>query len=63
MICPECQNECERDQVDNGVAILFGPWGCRCGWSEDERYDLRKIKQPYNGRIDQFGGFTPRPYA
>ena len=61
MNCPDCSTECLRDSVDNGVAILKGPWGCpKCGWSEDERYNLKKIDRPLDGTIDQWGGFTPR---
>lgn len=58
MNCPNCKTECERDSVDNGVCMQFGPYGCpNCGWSECEEYDLNKIKQPENGIIDQYGGY------
>lgn len=59
MNCPLCDSECGRDEVHNGVCMLYGPWGCNCGWSEDSRYNLHLIKQPVNGTIDSRGGFTP----
>lgn len=66
MDCPKCGEQCGRESVDNGVAIIHGPWGCyNCRWSEDERYDLSNGKSPideeYGGVIDQFGGYTPNP--
>lgn len=61
MNCERCGNECDRDEVHNGICMIYGPWGCyRCGWSEDPRYDLQSVEQPVNGRLDQFGGFTPK---
>jgi hypothetical protein len=61
MNCPRCGEECWRDEVHNGVAWLYGPYGCgRCGWSEWEEYDQSKARQPANGHIDQWGGFTRR---
>ena len=39
MLCEKCGVECERDEVDVGVGIIYGPWGCPCGWSEDSRYN------------------------
>lgn len=61
MNCPRCGNQCSRDTVHNGLALLEGPWGCECGWSEYEEYDQTLIVQPDNGHIDQWGGFTPLP--
>ena len=59
--CPKCKSQCERDEADVGVGIIYGPWGCgECGWSEDEKYDQTLIEQPKSGHIDQWGGFTPR---
>ncbi len=52
MNCPECGSACGRDEVDNGVAVLCGPWGCGCGWSEDEAYR-------HSDEHDSRGGFTP----
>jgi hypothetical protein len=60
LVCPRCGNDCMRDEVDVGVGVIFGPWGCYCGWSEDERYDQSKAEQPENGHRDQWGGFTPK---
>jgi len=61
MLCPRCGNECRRDEVHNGLAWLYGPWGCSCGWSEDERYDQLVVEQPEDGHVDQLGGFTRKP--
>jgi hypothetical protein len=37
-LCPECNEECDRDEVDVEVGIIYGPWGCySCGWSEYDR--------------------------
>jgi hypothetical protein len=58
MRCPRCNEECRRDEVHNGVAWLYGPWGCECGWSEWEEYDQSKVVQPADGHVDQWGGFT-----
>lgn len=65
MSCPICGNEAMRDEVHNGVAMLYGPWGCACGWSESEEFDLSGGASPEreSGCIDQFGGFTPRPWV
>lgn len=62
MDCPECEFPCSRDFVDVGVGIIHGPWGCgNCGWSEDEKYDLRSgpkfTERGY--QLDQWGGATP----
>lgn len=64
MNCERCGAPCDRDEVDVGVGVIYGPWGCYdCGWSEDPRYDLQNIEQPADGYRDQFGGFTPKPEA
>lgn len=59
-LCPLCQSECARDEVHNGVTMLYGPYGCDCGWSEDARYNLHEVAQPADGVIDSRGGFTPK---
>lgn len=63
MNCPKCQEECYRDEVDVGVGVVTGPWGCSgCGWSESEEYDLSSGKDPVDergGAIDQYGGYHP----
>lgn len=62
MKCPKCGTECARDDVDIGVGMLYGPWGCPgCGWSEDSEYDLT-IQEPVDakgGAKDQYGGYHP----
>lgn len=60
MICPRCGNTCDRDEVDVGIGILYGPWGCYCGWSEYPQYDVTDgPKFADGGRLDQWGGLTP----
>lgn len=56
--CLACGAEAMRDEVHNGLGMVYGPWGCpECGWSEDPRYDLRRRSTPAN--VDQFGGLWP----
>jgi hypothetical protein len=63
MTCPRCgADDCWRDEVDVGIGVMHGPYGCPCGWSEDERYDITggpKLEGTY--RVDQWGGLTPVP--
>jgi len=47
-ICPRCGERCGREEADVGVGIIYGPYGCGCGWSEDEYYD-----------VNFSGGFQP----
>ncbi len=63
MKCPKCETNCVRDEVHNGVGMIYGPWGCpNCMWSEYEKYDLSTGKNPLDdkgGAIDQYGGYHP----
>lgn len=61
MICPKCGRECDRDSADVGVGVIYGPWGCYCGWSESAEYDVSDGAKytERGGRIDQWGGVTP----
>lgn len=36
MTCPQCgSTSVDRDEVDIGVGVQCGPWGCfDCGWVE-----------------------------
>lgn len=35
MKCPQCNDDCWRDEVDVGVGVQYGPWRCNgCGWYE-----------------------------
>jgi hypothetical protein len=63
MICPECGAQCDRDSVDVGVGVIHGPWGCSCGWSEDDEYNLHKRTpgpDERGGYVDQYGGYHPK---
>lgn len=44
--CPKCGEECCRDSVDVGVGVIYGPWGCICGWSSDPHYDASDGPSP-----------------
>lgn len=58
MKCPNCNEFCSRDSVDNGVALLYGPWGCECGWSEEEEYNQLtgpKYTKGIERKLDQWG--------
>lgn len=46
MNCPKCGCEADRDEVDVGVGVIYGPYGCYCGWSEDSRYDSSSGPSP-----------------
>ena len=62
MKCPKCGEECWREEADVGVGIIYGPWGCQCGWSESEMYDLSKGRNPIDekgGYLDQYGVYYP----
>lgn len=63
MKCPKCSEDCDRDEVDVGVGVVYGPWGCpACGWSEYPGHDLSDERDPADskgGVIDQYGGYHP----
>lgn len=46
MTCPKCGEECCRDSADVGVGVIYGPWGCICGWSSDPHYDASNGPSP-----------------
>jgi hypothetical protein len=56
--CPNCHEGAYRESVDVGVGIIYGPWGCPCGWSEDDKYN-QLLNGPTHSeggyRTDQFG--------
>ena len=64
-LCPRCGEECYRDEVDVGVGMMYGPWGCPgCGWSSDPQYDhsdggpcLAQAEYP-GWYVDQWGGMV-----
>ena len=64
MKCPNCGEECNRDEVDVGVGVISGPWSCyECGWSEDIDYNksdgpsIAEQRLP-NHYVDPCGGMT-----
>lgn len=63
MICPNCGAEdLWRDSADVGVGVIYGPYGCDCGWSEWDEYNQLigngGVKE--NGAYeDPYGGFYP----
>lgn len=60
MNCPRCNEPASRDSADVGVGVIYGPWGCHCGWSESPDYDLTTGPKERDGyRLDQWGGATP----
>ncbi len=61
MTCPRCGREASRDSADVGVGVIFGPWGCYCGWSEDDEYDVTEgpTLDAHGYELDQWGGATP----
>lgn len=64
MICPNCgEDGCHRDEVDVGVGVIFGPWGCPCGWSEWEDYNQVKGNggwQENGSYVDTTGNIWPK---
>lgn len=45
--CPKCGEMCDRDEVDIGVGIQYGPWGCNyCGWAEGD-ITLKDLKDQF----------------
>ena len=59
-VCPKCSDETWREEVDIGLGVIHGPFGCSsCGWSEDPRYDSsegRRIEGDFE--LDPHGGMT-----
>lgn len=68
--CEKCGADCERDEADVGVGILYGPWGCpECGWSEVEAFDcsgdngpMRPWEDHDGWTLNQFGRAFPPDY-
>jgi len=65
MKCPKCKCECIRDSVHVGVGIIYGPWGCGCGWSSDPEYDSSEGESPKQKEhpdhiVDSCGGLLPK---
>lgn len=62
-ICPNCGEEAWREEADVGVGIIYGPWGCSCGWSEDDKYNRLTGSggvQPCGAYIDPQGMVYPK---
>ena len=61
--CENCGYECYRDEVDIGVGVIYGPWGCSCGWSEWDEYNQLLGNggiQEDGAYIDPQGGVYPK---
>lgn len=61
-VCPRCgQTGLHRESVDCGFGLIFGPYGCPCGWSEDPGYDMlfNGGEQPDGSYADVYGMVTP----
>jgi hypothetical protein len=57
MNCPNCgAADLYRDEVDVGVGIIYGPYGCPCGWSESSEYNQLRGAE---ARTDPWGGVYP----
>lgn len=55
--CPRCNGDCCRDEVDIGVGITCGPWGCyTCGWSEYADQAREFEKENPGWYVDPCGG-------
>jgi hypothetical protein len=55
MKCPNCGGECDRDEVDIGVGVQGGPWGCPdCGWVEPSinTRDDNDVEQDYRALLE-----------
>ena len=63
-ICPRCGSYCDRDSADVGIGIIYGPYGCECGWSEWGKYDavFGEGQKPDDdgGYTDTRGGYYPK---
>lgn len=66
--CPKCGEECDRQSVDVGIGIIYGPWGCsNCGWSEHPEYDSSEGESPAQKAnpdrvVDQWGCLHTKSY-
>ena len=65
MNCPKCGCECDRDEVNVGVGMIYGPYGCYCGWSEAPEYDSSEGQSPKQKEnpdwiVDSRGGMIRR---
>lgn len=62
--CPNCGEEASRDSAHIGVGVIYGPWGCACGWSDDPDYnqlDPENTKPNKRGGYkDQWGNLHPK---
>jgi hypothetical protein len=57
--CPNCGAEdLWRDSVDVGVGVIYGPYGCPCGWSESDEYN--QLADDAEVRTDPWGGVYPK---
>lgn len=48
MNCPQCNGQCYRDGVDDGITVS-GPWTCEeCGW-----FDGWSLERQQDADVDQ----------
>lgn len=58
MDCPNCgQKNLGREEADVGIGIMYGPFGCGCGWSEWPEYN--QLTGEAVERSDQWGLIDP----
>lgn len=55
--CHACGERAEWESVDVGVGVIYGPWGCYCGWSSDPRYN--QLRSDVHKHTDPFGFYYP----
>lgn len=60
--CPRCGQPVDRDSADVGVGVIYGPYGCSCGWSESKEYDrlFGQGNAPEDYVQDTRGGWNPK---
>ncbi len=50
MRCPKCDEDTDREEVDVAVGVIYGPYGCACGWSEWPEFDRSSGVSPAQER-------------
>lgn len=56
LTCPQCGNPCDRDEVDIGVGIQYGPGSCQeCGWVEGQEVKTIEELLAMGGKFYKLG--------